>query len=262
MKDETPIDATPSERAAALRARLKNFNSARRTSKIGSTELLALVAAFALLALTAGAYFFYLAPARARYTALQNERAQLQRLLLEATKGRQQDDNTQATVSSILASLEKFEAEKLDFREQASAEVVEELNLKTKRHSLTRAQFSFTYQDERAAAGQSAGAASPSAKRQQVFPGIDVSLTVDGPYPNLRRFVRDIEASPRLIVINGVQLEGVNESGAQRGALVSLRLDLSAFFRRAGAAPQSPQGSAATTITNTTPASAGSGASQ
>ncbi|HEX7957945.1 MAG TPA: GspMb/PilO family protein [Pyrinomonadaceae bacterium] len=89
---------------------------------------------------------------------------------------------------------------------------------------------------------------------QSVFPGIGVTLTVEGVYPNLRRFIRDIEADRQFVVINTVELEGVSDAGSgglpaapdggpapaaqgpSRGALVSLRLDMAAYFRRAAAA--------------------------
>jgi len=253
MKNETQLSAAQQKRqarAAALRARMKNFQQGRRASKLGSNELIALVSAFALLALTLAAYFLYLAPARARLVALQRERSQLQNTLREATEGTTQSESAQATVGSILQSLERFEAVKLAQRGVASTAVIEELNEKTRRHNLTRAQMSFTYLEERAPAQTTTQSVSASGRRQNIFPGIDISLTVDGAYANIRRFIRDIEASERFLVINGVQLEGVNESGAgaQRGALVSLRLDMSAFFRRVGAID-------ATGATTTAPAS-------
>ncbi len=105
------------------------------------------------------------------------------------------------------------------------------------------------------------GSGEQSAQRvvQSIFPGIGVTLTVEGAYPNLRRFIRDIEGDRRqFIVINTVELEGVSDAnaaepfappvtngavpGAQpppqaptRGALVSLRLDMATYFRRAAA---------------------------
>jgi hypothetical protein len=118
------------------------------------------------------------------------------------------------------------------------------LNEKTRRHNLARAQFSFSHVDEFApgqtrpqagsnARGGSGGSAGNVAKRESVFPTIDVSLTIEGQYGNLRRFIRDIEQSRRFIVINGIQLEGVSDTGnTARAALVSLRLDMSAHFRR------------------------------
>jgi Tfp pilus assembly protein PilO len=87
-----------------------------------------------------------------------------------------------------------------------------------------------------------------NAKWQSVYPGLGVSLTVEGPYANVRRFVRDIEASRQFVIINAVELEGANNTGAQPivqtgpgaapatntppSSIVSLRLDMAAYFRR------------------------------
>src|SRR6185436_1087529 len=100
---------------------------------------------------------------------------------------------------------------------------------------------------------------------QSIFPGIGVTLTVEGTYPNLRRFIRDIEGDPRqFVVINTVELEGVTDvntaeqlappvtngvmpgappqaQAPTRGALVSLRLDMATYFRRAGASAEAAQ---------------------
>jgi hypothetical protein len=104
---------------------------------------------------------------------------------------------------------------------------------------------------------------------QSVFPGIGVTLTVEGTYPNLRRFIRDIEGDRRqFVVVNTVELEGVTDASAAeqlappvingempgempgaapqtqtptRGALVSLRLDMATYFRRAAASAAEAQ---------------------
>ncbi|HYO92049.1 MAG TPA: GspMb/PilO family protein, partial [Pyrinomonadaceae bacterium] len=86
-----------------------------------------------------------------------------------------------------------------------------------------------------------------SAKWQSIYPGLGVSLTVEGPYSNVRRFVRDIEASRQFVVINAVELEGANDAAARTAipteggapgttappsSIVSLRLEMAAYFRR------------------------------
>ncbi|HMJ24204.1 MAG TPA: GspMb/PilO family protein, partial [Pyrinomonadaceae bacterium] len=103
------------------------------------------------------------------------------------------------------------------------------------------------------------------AKWQSIYPGVLVSVTVEGAYQNVRHFVRDIENSRHFLIINSVELEGVRDSGAgqelpmplpetrspartgatrtgvasipptagSRGSQVSLRLDLSMYFQRA-----------------------------
>ena len=111
-----------------------------------------------------------------------------------------------------------------------------------------------------------------TAKWQSVYPGIAVSVTVEGPYQNVRHFVRDIETSRQFLIINAVELETVTQSSVSavssleetrppartsrtpaaeapgrgavagiappipgtRGTLVSLRVDMSTYFRRVG----------------------------
>ena len=250
------------ERGAAareqLRARLKKFGGGRRAGAVGLPELAALAVSALLLLAALCAYFLLLAPARARLARLGLEREQLQRRLQQSNENAVRHQSAGQLAGSILGSLETFE-NALGYREESSRAVVEELNEKTRRNGLARAQFSFSYQDELAPGQQPAAQpAQVSAggrfnRRQTVFPAIDISLTVEGPYAALRRFIRDVETSGRLIVINGVQLEGINESGAgrageggARGTLVSLRLDMSAYFHRAGRATAGPAGSSQT----------------
>ena len=75
-----------------------------------------------------------------------------------------------------------------------------------------------------------------------------MSLTVEGPYSNVRRFVRDIEASRQFVIVNAIELEGANDTTARApltpegaapnantpapSSIVSLRVDMAAYFRR------------------------------
>ncbi len=232
------------------RTRLTVLRNTRRVGALGLPELGALAVAALLLIVTIVTYFTYLAPQRTRLVALGQERERLDRRLREAADVNQQHKDTGALVADITNSLEHFETGTLADRDASSRAIIEELNQKTAHNGLARAQFSFTHQDEltneqmqqqqqRLAAAGGAPTTS-SRRRQSVFPGIDISLTVEGAYSNIRRFVRDVETSRRFIVVNGVELEGVTDAGATRtaesnvprGQLVSLRLDMSAYFRR------------------------------
>lgn len=96
---------------------------------------------------------------------------------------------------------------------------------------------------------------------RSLFPGIYVSMTVEGSYQNLRRFIREIESGQEFIVISAVQLEPSDNDrdatqpgtspvvddqtptspidmrpasarGKTRGNVVSLHLEMAAYFRR------------------------------
>lgn len=265
------------DRAAAasreeIRARLARFRGARRRTILGVPEIIALAASGLLLCAALFAYFYFLLPERSRLLRAGQERTKLQGELRLSSEGIKRGETTQASVEEILKSLDDFENRHLVSRNEAATAVIEELNMLIRRNRLSIATgISFTQLAEAAtdeADGQQkrAPAATGIAKSlQSVFPGIAVSLTVEGLYPNLRRFIRDIEADRRFIVINAVELEGITDAGTRaaaaaaaaaatgegvppagdgasppsaRGAtLVSLRLELAAYFRRTNTPP-------------------------
>jgi Tfp pilus assembly protein PilO len=223
-----------------LQERLARFRGRHRTGMVGVPEVVALVAACALLAAAAASYFLLLVPARISLSNLEAERAQLQTQIRTAAESRNERQSVGDRVTEIVRSLEQFETVSLAPREASINSLYEELTEKPRRNGLARAQFSFIHQDERALSQQqqqaaAANLAGSARRRQNVFPSTDITLNIEGTYANVRRFIRDVERSPRFVVINAVQLEGINEAGAdsaQRGALVTLRLDMSAYFRR------------------------------
>ncbi len=123
------------------------------------------------------------------------------------------------------------------------------------------------------------------AKYRSFFPGTYVSMTVEGPYTNLRRFIREVETGSEFVVISAVELEpsdgqqenpdgatqastglppaGVDPTtaypagmasnssfgsqpagqgqlpssfrGKTHGSVVSLKIEMAAYFRRPGA---------------------------
>ena len=228
-----------------LQERLARFRGQHRTGMFGVPEVVALVGACALLAVAAASYFLLLVPARIRLGNLEAERAQLQTQIRSATENRDTRLSAGDRVSEIVRSLEQFETGALDAREASINSLYEELTDKPRRNGLARAQFSFIHQDEQAQKSQqqqqaAAGNLTGSARRRQnIFPSTDITLNIEGTYANARRFIRDVERSSRFVVINGIQLEGINEAGADaaaRGALVTLRLDMSAYFRRSAQA--------------------------
>lgn len=291
MKDETTVI---SKREGAgggrrMRGRLPQLNRGARTvGPLGVPEIIALAAAALLLVTAIASYLLLLRPQRTRLQAMNEERALLQKQLqdMESTVGKNQD--AQASARTILDSLVGFETEHLGDGGQGSTRVIEELNRLIRKNGLRiSGGLAFTQLQETAPGEalrrqQRGGTAGQSAARvvESVFPGIAVTLTVEGTYPRLRQFIRDVEADRQsFIVVNTVELEGIADSGGPssasapvvstgeevpgaaprptaaasgvRGTLVSLRLEMAAYFRRANVtapdeqpAPAQPDGPA------------------
>lgn len=264
MKREPPTPHRDDAGPRQLRARLDHFRTGRRRSVLGLPEIAALAAAAALLLAAVGAYLFLLRPQRVRLASLALEREGLQRQLLSTQGSLTEGRDTQSSVREILTSLEKFEMDNLGVAGSGSTGVIEELHRLLKKNNLRiSGGMSYTQLQEavpgatpaRQAAARGDGQGAQQRVVQSVFPGVGVTLTVEGPYPALRRFIRDVESSAHFIVVNTVELEGITESGPSspaldapgadgstpapaaqtRGRLVSLRLDMAAYFRRAAA---------------------------
>jgi hypothetical protein len=248
---------------AVVRARLNQLYGSRRRSIFGLPEIIGLAAAGLLLLAALVSYFYFLLPARSRLQQAGEDRTKLQNELRVATEGQKLNESTQASVEEIIGSLQDFEARNLVSRNEAGTAVIEELNTLIRRNALRiTTGVSFTQFDVAATTnapagqGQQRAPVTTGAVRpiQDVFPGVGVSLTVEGRYENLRHFIRDVEADRRFIVINAVELEGITDTNATRAAvgvpgaspalpsargatLVSLKLNMAAYFRRLSEAP-------------------------
>lgn len=268
MRDDSAATGNASgARAAALRTRLDSFRATRRRGAVGLPEFVALALSALLLLTAVLAYLFLLVPARSNTLALETERSDLQRLLQSQQTNIGEGKDTQQRVSDILSSLERFEVDHLGLSSSGMKTVVEELNrLILKNNLRISGGINFRQLQETVPGSEdsprprrpaSSGDETGQRVEQSVFPGIGVTLTVEGTYPNLRRFIRDIEADRQFVVVNTVELEGVTDSNASeapapvvasgepgaappqtpsRNALVSLRLDMAAYFRRAASA--------------------------
>ena len=113
------------------------------------------------------------------------------------------------------------------------------------------------------------------AKFRSLFPGVYVTVTLEGSYQNLRRFIREVESGREFIVVSAVELApsdtdgqkqqnnqttpaiaggmpGFNQpvvqpatqlprpKGKMHGEVVSLQIEMAAYFRRPDFAPMAP----------------------
>src|SRR6185312_16098939 len=202
---------------AKIRARLIQIRKTRRQGALGLAEIIGLAVAGLTVLLVLVGYFYFLIPVQSR----------LNTALLERD------------------SLNDFENVRLLERDGGRMMLYEDLNqLITKNGLRNTAGPSYTTLESlgtRSAAAASAAAANSAAtKWQSVYPGIAVNVTVEGPYQNVRHFVRDIESGKQFIIINAVELERATESNslpteeAKSGnGLVSLQLDSAVYFQKA-----------------------------
>ncbi len=231
---------SPSTHKRQFRARLTNLRVSRQSGVFGVAEIIGIAGALLILVLVVVSYLYFLVPARSRRAALELERARLQSQLRNSqdllTRGR----STDATVQSITQSLEAFETAGLVDANRGRMGLYDSLNSLIRKNGLRNTSGPSYTPLEPVGSKASPGSRAANTKWQSIYPGIAISVTVEGPYQNLRRFVHDIETSKQFVIINTVELEratessGASEAGTTGSSLVSLRLEMTTYFQRAG----------------------------
>ena len=238
---EAPAAAPKPRRRPQIRANLQRLRASRRQGMFGVAEILGLGVSALILIVVIISYVYFLVPARSRRDALQLERSRLQTQLRNSQDIMRAGENTQTTVTKITESLEGFQNNRLSSAGQGRMSLYAELNQLIRKNSLRNTSGpSYTPLASSTVKQNSTGTRSASTKWQSVYPGIAVSLTVEGQYQNLRRFIRDLEVSRQFIIINAIELERATEtnsvlsaesSASARNSLVSLRLDMATYFQ-------------------------------
>ncbi|MFN2576099.1 MAG: GspMb/PilO family protein [Pyrinomonadaceae bacterium] len=268
------MPASPAASRGQISIPFRQMGRAPALSVIGLPELIGLAGA-ALLAITVVfAYFYFYLPANAHLKSAELERTQLQGERQSLGVAINQGESTKVSVDRINASLEDFESNWLPVQSSGRTSLYTVLNSLIKSNGLrntagpTYSQLDLIGAKTQVQPGASAEKQN-NAKWQSIYPGIAVSVTVEGAYQNIRHFVRDIETSRQFLIINAIELEGVRQSGsaeqqqpfnapvqpragrtstsaegpaiaAGRGGLVSLRLDMATYFQRPGATTSAP----------------------
>ena len=272
MSQERPLAeaALPSARRQ-IPIRIDNLRRGSALSMIGLPELFGLAGAALLAIIVVFAYFYFYLPAGIRLRNAELERTRLLGQKQASGTALEENLSTKERVDNISTSLKTFEGNWLAGQDSGRMSLYTVLNKLIKSNGLrntagptyapldpvgtkTQAQLSITAEKQ------------SNAKWQSIYPGVAVSVTVEGPYQNVRHFVRDIETSRQFIIVNAVELERVTQSGLTQdqptsfpvppatgrgrataptplagssGTQVSLRMDLATYFQRAdaGAAP-------------------------
>lgn len=227
-----------------IRARLNRLRFTRPQGILGPAELIGLGGSVLILVLVIVSYLYFLLPARSWLATLQLERSRLQSQLRNSENVVREGQSTDATVHNITQSLDGFENDRLIGANPGRMSLYDSLNQLIRKNGLRNTSGpTYTPLDPTGSKTGTSGSRSVNTKWQSVYPGIAISVTVEGQYQNLRRFVRDIETNKQFVIINSVELERATETdsappvtgdpaGGTRGALVSLRLEMATYFQR------------------------------
>ncbi|HUF03307.1 MAG TPA: GspMb/PilO family protein [Aridibacter sp.] len=272
MEDKQPIEESApleqEERTVVVEETVEELPARRRKQTVykgmwGSLEMAAVgISLLFLLSVIAGYLLFVLPESR----ELEANRARRDQLVTELAAANRKFGNmttTEGQVAKLVASAEDFEVRFLQEETIGKTAIYQRLNGLINAFGLVNSTgpdyTQIEISDEERRAGANERAQSGRAKYQSLFPGIYVTMTVEGSYMNLRRFLNEIENSNEYIVISSIELEpseteesttteetqattastnsaaqGARDDtrGRTRGKVVSLRLELAAYFQR------------------------------
>lgn len=233
----------------------------------GTPEIVAVSAASLMLFVVILAYFFWVLPADRELAKNKSEADRLEAELISSKTKYGEITTTEGQVNKLLTSVDDFQMRFLPVVSNGQSSLYQRLNGLIIGHGLVNtsgpdyAPLDMVGMNDRQQSDEDRG----RARFRSLFPGVYVTMTVEGSYQNLRRFIREIETGNEFIVVSTVELApsdnerpggakpapaGTNPmnpdqpvvvanrpKGKMHGENVSLHIELAAYFRRPDFAP-------------------------
>lgn len=166
------------------------------------SALLAVIAAILL-------YVFVVVPSNQEVLDNRAKMATLERELISSREKYGSIATTETQVAKLLSSVTDFESTYLPIAATGRTALYQKINGLIAGYGLvntTGPDFAPLEIVDKSKGNQTEEEQGKS-KFRSLFPGIYVSTTVEGPYQNLRRFIREIETGNEFVVISAVELE-------------------------------------------------------
>lgn len=176
----------------------------------GTTELVTVGLGMLAILTTILVFVFLVLPAQKELEDNRAKRDDLERQFQTANSRYGNITNTRDEVNKIVSSVNDFETRYLPTEISGKAALAQQLNGLIAAYGLinsTGPDYSPMEIADDSRGRQSSEEGTGKSKFISIFPGQYVSMTVDGSYQNLRRFIREIETSNNFVIVTAVELE-------------------------------------------------------
>ncbi len=176
----------------------------------GQVEIATVGIALLAILTTILLFVFIVLPAQKELDANRAQRDELERQMLSARNKYGSITSTEARVAELVQSVTDFEDRHLFNSSIGKTALYQRINGLIASYGLvntTGPDYVPLEIDMRQNVAQTEEAQSGKDKYRSIFPGEYVTMTVEGSYQNLRRFIREIETSNQFVVISAVELE-------------------------------------------------------
>ena len=167
-------------------------------------------------------YFFLVLPSNRELARNKSEADRLDAEMSSAKSKYGEITSTEAQVSKLLGSVDDFQTRFLPVSSTGQSALYQRLNGLIRAYSLVNttgpdyAPLEVAGNNPNQQTDQERG----RARFRSLFPGVYVTVTLEGSYQNLRRFIREIETGREFIVVSSVEL-APSDSESQKGPVNS-----------------------------------------
>jgi len=254
----------------------------------GQTELATVFVGVLAIVAVLLVYFFLVVPSNRELEQSRAERDKLERDLATADARYGSITDTQSHVGTLIKSVDDFQLVYLPAAANGRYALYQRLNGLISGYGLVNTSgpdYAPLEATDEGDGNDSTDGERGKAKFRSLFPGVYVTVTVEGSYQNLRRFIREIETGQEFVIISSIKLEPSDNQkqspssnpslpnvapagqmidptnpnapaalqqaagsagqqpqfrqprGKTHGEVVSLRLEMAAYFRRPAVAP-------------------------
>ncbi|MBL8191894.1 MAG: hypothetical protein JNK38_28035 [Acidobacteria bacterium] len=226
---------------------LDGLKDALSRAKLNLVEILALVLALVFAGAIVFYYFSKVQPLSSELSQLKAREAQIQLQIDKVNTDEKKRNEQAANAEAILASLKNFDLY-LKQDERGMTEIINEIDSLGQKHGVLTGDSSYRVAEAEPLADESGQPAQQKRddEDRKIYPSLGIDTNIIGEYPNLRRFLTDLERSKQFLIINAVNFQGESDavrraaqkSGSQKLQLssndavpVSLKIEMDTYFQ-------------------------------
>lgn len=231
--------------------RALSTSSWQRQLRLSPREAIFLVVGILLCVTVVLYHLLQVKPLAEEITALENRIKEQTRLIDRQNREQKQQQDQVANAEAILASLQRFESS-LKPDQRGMTMLMDEIDQLGKTHRILVGDASYRLDQATpltdAEGNPLADQQGSQEKKLTIYPKMGIETTVIGDYPNLRRFLIDLEKSQQFVILNALAFQGeadrVRQAAGNPTSLsrlqlsspdsipVSLKIELETYFQR------------------------------
>lgn len=218
-------------------------------SRLSLIEVVALVVALVFVGAVAFYYFSKIQPLQSELTALQEREKEIRSQIDKANSDEAKRQKQASNAEMIMASLKDFDRY-LKQDERGMTEIINEVDALGKKFGVLTGDSTYRVAEAEPLVDENGQPIPQKSGRendtQKIYPVLGIDTNIIGEYPNLRKFLYDLERSRQFLVINALTFQGESDkvrreaqkSGSQKLQLsspeavpVSLKIEMDTYFQ-------------------------------